>query len=224
MLFIVFILMPVSIILAFQWAPPAEILGESSRIIYFHVPLAIVSTIAFMISGILSIVYLYASKRKLTSQKAEYHSNIEEKAYNSACIGMVFTVLTIITGSIWAKISWGTYWNWDPRETSIIILFLIYIAYFSLRSALEGNPGRGRLTSVYLIFAMLTVPFLIFVIPRVYASLHPDPIINPDRQIHLEFTMRAALIISMISFCFLYIYLFSLANRISVLIADSVKK
>lgn len=215
MLYIVLILMPAAIFLAFQWAPPAEILGESSRIIYFHVPIAIVSTIAFMVSGILSIVYLYDRKGK--------YLFIEEKAYNSACIGMAFTVLTVITGSVWAKISWGTYWNWDPRETSIIILLLIYIAYFSLRSALLNNPGRGRLTSVYLIFAMMTVPFLIFVIPRIYSSLHPDPIINPDRKIHLELAMRIALGVSMISFCSLYIYLFSLANRISVLISNMEK-
>ena len=121
----VYILMPVAIILAFMWAPSAEILGDFSRIIYFHVPLAWVSVIAFLVSGILSIIHLCDKNREI--------SRLDEKSYNSAAIGLVFAVMTVITGSIWAKLSWGSYWNWDPRETSILILLLIYIAYFSLQ-------------------------------------------------------------------------------------------
>ena len=204
---LVYILMPVSIILAFLWAPPAEILGEASRIMYFHVPCAWVSTLAFIISGIASVIYIYDKKKRFLF--------IEEKAYNSAVIGLLFTVLTVLTGSIWANISWGSYWNWDPRETSIVILLLIYIAYFSLRASLENNPNRGRLTSAYLIFAMATVPFLIFVIPRVYASLHPDPIINPQSKINLDPAMRLTLTFTMLSFTLLFFYIFSLTNRLT---------
>ena len=202
-----YILMPVSIILAFLWAPPAQILGEASRIMYFHVPCAWVSTLAFIISGIASIIFIYDKKKRFTF--------IEDKAHNSAVIGLMFTVLTVITGSIWAKISWGSYWNWDPRETSIVILLLIYIAYFSLRASLENNPNRGRLTSAYLIFAMVTVPFLMFVIPRVYTSLHPDPIINPQRKINLDPAMRLTLTFTMVSFTLLFFYIFSLTNRLT---------
>lgn len=204
---LVHILMPLAVIMAFLWAPPAKILGEASRIIYFHVPCAWVSTLAFFFSGAASIVYLSDRKRRF--------KHLEDRAFNSACIGMVFTVLTVITGSIWAKISWGSYWNWDPRETSIVILLLIYIAYFSLRSALMNNPNRARLASSYLIFAMATVPFLTFVIPRVYASLHPDPIINPQKQINLDAGMRATLLFTTVSFTLLYFYLLSMANRLT---------
>ena len=204
---IFYLLMPVSIYLAFLYAPPAQGLGEASRIIYFHVPLAWNSTLAFIVSGVPSIIYLYDKEKKF--------SLIEERAHNSASIGMLFTVLTIITGSIWSKISWGMYWNWDPRETSIIILLLIYIAYFSLHSALADNPNKGRLTSSFLIFAMVTVPFFVFVVPRIYASLHPDPIINPENKMNMDGRMQITLLVSLISFTIFYFYLFILQNKIS---------
>ena len=203
----VYILMPIAIILAFLWAPPAKILGEASRILYFHVPPAWISALAFIISGIFSIIYLYDRDKRFTL--------IEEKACNSAALGMLFTIITIIIGAMWSKINWGAYWNWDPRQISIVILVLIYAAYFSLRAALANNPGRGRLTSVYLVFAMVTVPFLIFVIPRVYSSLHPDPIINQQRKMNLDGTMLVTLLVSLTSFTMLFFYILSLANRLS---------
>ncbi|MCP4130644.1 MAG: cytochrome c biogenesis protein CcsA [bacterium] len=206
---IVYILMPVSIALAFLWAPPAEFLGDASRIIYFHVPIAWVSVLAFIFSGIASIIYLFDKKKRFFL--------LEEKAYNSAYIGMVFTILTIITGSIWARISWGVFWNWDPRETSIIILLAIYAAYFSLWSALSENSNRGRISSSYLIFAMIIMPVFIFIIPRVFDSLHPDTIINPEQKVHLEQSMRITLIVSAITFTMLFFYLLSLANRLSII-------
>ncbi len=204
---LVYVFMPISIYLAFMWAPPAEILGEASRVVYFHVPCSWVATLAFIMSGVISIIYLYDKKDRF--------SHLDERAYNSAKLGMLFTVLAIISGSIWAKISWGSYWNWDPRESSIVILLLIYLAYFSLRTALADNPNKGRLTSVYLIFAMVAVPFVVFVIPRVYPSLHPDTLINPERKVNMDQTMRIALLFTTISFTLLYLYIFSLTNRLS---------
>jgi len=189
-----------------MWAPPAAILGDASRIIYFHVPVAWVSVAAFIIAGINSILLLASEKHR---------AEREYMAYNSAVAGMVFTILTVITGSIWAKTSWGSYWNWDPRETSIVILLLIYVAYLSLCSALRENPGRGNISAVYLIIAMITMPFLVFIIPRVYPSLHPDTIINQDKKIHLDATMRITLFASIVTFTLLYGYIYRIMNRIS---------
>jgi len=201
----VYILMPVAIILAFMWAPSAEILGDFSRIIYFHVPLAWVSVIAFLVSGILSIIYLCDKNKRFRW--------LDEKSYNSAAIGLVFAVITVITGSIWAKLSWGSYWNWDPRETSILIILLIYIAYFSLQTALEANENRGKIGSAYLIIAMTMLPFFVFLAPRVYDSLHPEAIINLDAKIFLDERMWITLLISLLSFTILYVYIFHLMNR-----------
>ena len=203
-----FIFMPVVIYMSFMWAPPAAILGDASRIIYFHVPVAWVSVAAFIVAGLNSIILLLS---KNGAAEREY------MAYNSAVAGMVFTILTVITGSIWAKISWGSYWNWDPRETSIVVLMLIYIAYLSLYSALKENPNRGRISAVYLIIAMITMPFLVFIIPRIYPSLHPDTIINQEKKIHLEAAMRVTLFTSIITFTLLYGYIYRIMNRITCL-------
>jgi heme exporter protein C len=200
------ILIPVSIFLAFMWAPPAKILGDASRIIYFHVPMAWGAVLAFMVSGILSILYLI--KRNPLN---------EQKAYNSAHIGMIYTVLAVISGSLWAKISWGSYWNWDPRETSITVLLLIYVAYFALRSAVEDQEKKGVIASAYLIFAMAVMPFLIFVIPRINKSLHPDTIINTNKKMQMDVDMRIVLFTSVIAFTLLYVYIFKLKNRLSII-------
>ena len=90
---------------------------------------------------------------------------------------MIFSVVAMITGALWAKQAWGAYWNWDPRETTIFFLFLIYAAYLALRGAIEGEERRARLSAVYSVLAFVTVPFLIFVVPRLYATLHPSPIL-----------------------------------------------
>jgi len=200
------ILVPVSIYLAFMWAPPAAILGDASRVVYFHVPMAWGAVLAFIVSGVLSILYLI--KRNPLDEK---------KAYNSAHIGMIYTILAVISGSLWAKISWGSYWNWDPRETSITVLLLIYVAYFALRSAIEDQEKRGVIASSYLIFAMAVMPFLVFVIPRVNKSLHPDTIINTNKKMQMDMDMRIVLFTSVIAFTLLYIYIFKLKNKLSII-------
>lgn len=203
---LVFIFMPVVIYMAFMWAPPAAILGDASRILYFHVPVAWVSVAAFIVSGFQSTLFLTSEKKR---REREF------MAYNSAVAGMVFTVLTVITGSVWAKLSWGSYWNWDPRETSIVVLMLIYIAYLSLYSSLKEHPNRGGISAVYLIIAMITMPFLVFIIPRIYDSLHPDTIINQEGKVHLEAAMRITLFASIVTFTLLFGYIYRLMNRIS---------
>ncbi len=198
--------MPAAIVMAFLWAPPAQILGDASRIMYFHVPIAWVSMLAFILSGILSVMFLADRKHAFSS--------LDETAYNSAVIGMAFTVMTVITGSIWARISWGVFWNWDPRETSIVIILLIYIAYFSIHGTMARSENRGRIGSAYLILAMITLPFFALLVPRIYPSLHPDPIINADRKIFLDGRMRSTLVVAIISFTVLYFYILHIMNRI----------
>ena len=200
--------MPAVFLMALLWAPPAEFLGEASRILYFHVPVAWLSVISFAVAGYHSIRILISGNG---IEEREY------KSYNAAYAGIVFTILTVVTGSIWAKISWGSYWNWDPRETSIVILMLIYTSYFSLYSALKDNVNRSRISSVYLLIAMITMPFFVFIIPRVYPSLHPDTIINAEKKVHLDSAMRLTLFISVAVFTLFYGYIFNLMNRISSL-------
>jgi len=161
--------MALMIVAAFLYTEAASgFPGETSRILFFHVPQAWVATLAFLLSMIGSAVYL--KKRRATA---------DHLALSSAELGFVFCVLATVTGSIFAKATWGSYWNWDPRETSIVILLMIYGAYFALRSAVEDQEKKRVFSAVYSILAFATVPFLIFVVPRITVSLHPEDTMNP---------------------------------------------
>jgi len=161
--------MAVIIVAAFFYAGAAAgFPGETSRILFFHVPQAWIATLAFLISMIASALYL--AKRKVETDYV---------AQSAAELGFLFCILAAITGSIFAKATWGSFWHWDPRETSIVILLMIYGAYFALRSAVS-DPERSRVfAGVYSILAFATVPFLVFIVPRITASLHPEDTMSP---------------------------------------------
>jgi heme exporter protein C len=139
-------------------------LGDAGRIIIMHVPTAWVTSLAFAVSAIYSALYLWRR-----------NSANDAFAVAAAEVGFVFCILATATGAIFAQIVWGVFWNWDPRETSILVLLLIYAAYFALRSAIDEPDRRRRLAAVYNLFAAVTMPFLLFVAPRVAEStLHPN--------------------------------------------------
>jgi len=176
--------------------------GQTSRILFFHVPQAWVATLSFLISMIASAVYL--AKRKV---KADY------VALSAAELGFLFCVLATVTGSIFAKVTWGSFWNWDPRETSIVILLMIYGAYFALRSAVS-DPERSRVfAGVYAILAFVTVPFLVFVVPRITTSLHPEDTMNPANPGMAPKTLKVFLG-SLFAYTGLYIWMLRLRIRI----------
>ena len=176
--------------------------GQTSRILFFHVPQAWVATLSFLISMIASAVYL--AKRKV---KADY------VALSAAELGFLFCVLATVTGSIFAKVTWGSFWNWDPRETSIVILLMIYGAYFALRSAVS-DPERSRVfAGVYSILAFVTVPFLVFVVPRITISLHPEDTMNPANPGMDPKTLKVFLG-SLLAYTALYVWMLRLRIRI----------
>lgn len=195
---LVHIVMPLSIFLAFRYAPITEIHGEAGRLLFFHVPLAWTATLAFLVSGVFSVAYLLKGL-----------DSFESTARFSAEIGLFFTVLATASGSIWSKLSWGSFWNWDPRQTSIIILMLIYLAYFSLNSSLRDSNSRGRITSAYLIIATTSLPFLIAIFPRIFGSLHPH-----SGSLVADVPTRLTLIVSLTAFTLLYLQFLSLRHRI----------
>jgi len=167
--FLLTIWMAVIIVAAFLYAEAATgFPGETSRILFFHVPQAWIATLSFLISMIASAVYL-----------AKRHVKADYLAQSAAELGFLFCVLATITGSIFAKATWGSFWNWDPRQTSIVILLMIYGAYFAVRSAVSDPNRRRVFAAVYSILAFVTVPFLVFVVPRITTSLHPENTMNP---------------------------------------------
>ena len=202
---VLFLGMTAVIVFSFITPAPQAVIGESSRIFYFHIPQAWIAVLAFAMSMIYSI-------RFLKTRRTEF----DDRALEAARLGLLFAILATITGSIFARVTWGSFWNWDPRETSIFILLLIYGAYFALRTAVEEPQRRATLSAVYSIFAFLTVPFLVFVIPRVVPSLHPaDSVVDQDMKFTMGPTVRAIFFSSLALFTVLYLWLFSLAERVN---------
>jgi heme exporter protein C len=140
------------------------------------------------------------------------------KSVSAAGLGMMFCILATVTGSIWAKFTWGSFWNWDPRETSIFILLLIYGAYFALRSALNSDEVRARLSAVYSILAGLTAPFFIFVMPRIVGGLHPGAKgdasgSTPVAQLHMPANMKTVFFLGIIGFSLFFVWLWNVRVR-----------
>jgi heme exporter protein C len=176
--------------------------GETSRILFFHVPQAWVATLSFLLSMIASCIYL--ARRNLKA---------DNLALSAAELGLLFCLLATASGSIFAKAAWGSFWNWDPRETSIVILLMIYGAYFALRSAV-GDPDKRRVfAAVYSIMAFVTVPFLVFVVPRITASLHPEDTMNPAKPGMDPKTLKVFLG-SLIAYTGLYVWMLRLRLRL----------
>lgn len=196
------------IIASFVTPSPQRQIGESSRIFYYHIPQAWICVIAFAIAMIYSIKYLRSK-------------NIadDDKASSAAALGLVFCILATLSGSIFAKVTWGSFWNWDPRETSIFILLLIYGAYFALRGAIEIEEKRASLAAVYAIFAFVTVPFLIFVVPRIVPSLHPaDSVVDDNMKFTMGPQVRSIFFGSLALFTLLFVWMYALANRVQRLV------
>ena len=182
-------------------------LEEKARIIFFHVPAAWLSVMAFITSMVFGIRYL---------RKRDMLDDI--RSSSAAGLGLLFCILATATGAIWAKFNWGSFWNWDPRETSIFVLLLIYGAYFSLRSAIEVEEKRATLSSVYSIIAAVTVPFFIFIMPRIMTGLHPGAKGDPDGagpviEFKMSPNMRVVFFASLIAFTLLFVWMFTLRVR-----------
>jgi heme exporter protein C len=178
-------------------------LEEKARIIFFHVPTAWLSVVAFVSSMVFGIKYLRSR-----------NPDDDIKSSSAAGLGFLFCFLATLTGAIWAKFSWGTYWNWDPRETSVFVLLLIYGAYFALRSAIDVEEKRATLSAVYAIIAAVTMPFFIFIMPRILSSLHPEPLLNTQGKVHMNPTMLVVFLASLAGFTALYFWMWSVHVRL----------
>ncbi len=200
-----------------QWyeLPIIPALEDKARIIFFHVPMSWTTLVAFFASMAYGIMYL-------KTKKLDY----DLRSVSAAGLGMMFCILATVTGSIWAKFNWGSFWNWDPRETSIFVLLLIYGAYFALRSAIDVEEKRATLSAVYAIIAGVTAPFFIFVMPRIMTGLHPgakgdEGGSTPVAQLHMPPNMRIVFFASIIGFTFLYFWMFNIKIRSARLEAGS---
>ena len=197
---ITFIALAASLYTAFIYAPTEPQMGHIQRIFYFHMGTVWVATVAFIIVFISSIMYLWKGSRKW-----------DILAYCSAELGVLFLTITIITGSIWAKPIWGTWWTWDPQLTTTFILWLLYIVYLILRASAENDSKRAKFAAVFGIIAFIDLP-LVYLSVRVMRGI--SPVVFGPGGGGIEPEMMHALLINMAAFSLLFIVL--LLERIDI--------
>jgi heme exporter protein C len=156
--------------LALLWAPEDADQGPSQRIFYIHVPVALTAYACFGWAAWKAFRLLW---------KGDERADLE--SYTAVHIGVIFGLLTLVTGSIWAKVSWGVWWTWSERQLVLfLILFLFYSAYFMLRYSTEPGPRRARTSAVYALFGAVLLPVSFLAIRLADQLLHPAPLFNRD--------------------------------------------
>jgi len=185
----------VALYLALIQAPdPANVDTETQRyaqrIIYFHVPHAWVGFLAFLVTFVGSVLYLLKGQRRW-----------DILALSSVEVGVAYMTATIVTGSIWAKPTWNTWWTWDPRLTTSTVTWLIYISYIMLRSALDDPARQARFAAVYGIVGFISVPITFFAI-RWWRTIHP--VLFDSSSMGLSSNMRFPFFFSLGAFTLLY--------------------
>lgn len=167
----------------------------SYKIFYFHVPIAWVAYLAFLVVFIACFQYLRTKDEKWDTY-----------AHASAEVGVVFCTLVLICGSIWTRATWGVFWTWDPRLTTSLVLWLLYIGYLMLRQALDEPEKRARLSASYGIVAFIGVP-LSYASVKIWSSLHPD-LTAQGGGLSGEMTI-ATLLLNIVAFTVFYVVLFT---------------
>ena len=180
------------------WAPEDSLQKAPQRIFYIHVPAAWVGFLAFFVVFVASIGYLWRQK--------PYWDIL---ARSSAEVGLFFTTLALITGSIWGKAVWGVWWQWDPRQTSTLVLWMIYAAYVMLRSFARSGPQSqrtARAAAVLGIIGFFDVPLIYFSVEW-WRNLHPGPVILTADGPKMPSEMLISMLISLAGMTLLYVAL-----------------
>ena len=150
---------------ALMFTPMDRLQGLAQKILYMHAPAAITALMAYAVCGILSIIYLGLRDRRL-----------DRAAAASAEVGVVFSVMLLITGPLWGKPVWGTWWTWDARLTSTLFIFLLFVGYLIMRDAVTDPDQRARFSSVIGVLGLALVPFIHLTV-YLFRTLHPDPML-----------------------------------------------
>lgn len=183
--------------------PEIPILEQTARNIFFHVPMWMAMFAMFTVSLVYSIRYLN-SPDQLFDIKAE----------SAARVGMVFGVCGLLTGSLWARFTWGTWWTFaEPKMNLAALAMMIYVAYFVLRSAFDDEEKRAKISAVYNIFAVTTIPFLLYVVPRQLTSLHPGADGNPAFSEITAAELRYILYPAMVGFIAVAFWIYDIVHR-----------
>lgn len=149
--------------------PDIPILKESARNLFLHVPMWLTMSVFFATGFVYSIKYLNSPDEET-----------DRKAATATQVGLIFGICGLLTGSVWARFTWGTWWTLaEPRMNLSALAMMIYVAYFVLRTAFDNPEKRAKIAAVFNVFAATTIPFLLYIIPRQLPSLHPGADGNP---------------------------------------------
>ncbi len=195
-----FVTMLLSFYAIFTYAPVEKTMGAVQKIFYLHLPLAMLSFVAFFIVFITSMIYLHAGTPLW-----------DIWAYCAAEVGVVFCTLVLITGSIWAKPTWNVWWTWDPRLTTVLMLWSMYIAYLMLRKLLKPGAKTSNIAAVFGIISFANVP-LTFVAIRKWHTIHP--VVIDSKGIHISPPMLHTLVIGFLAMSLLFVLLLRLRVRV----------
>ena len=183
--------------LVFFYAPTELIMGQVQRVFYFHVAAAWVGMLGFLVAAVAGVLFL---------RSADHRWDIMGMA--AVEISVVFLLVAIVMGSIWARPVWNTWWTWDPRLTTASIMELIYAAYLMLRAGIEDPDRRARFGAVYAILGFVSVP-LTFLSIRIFRTIHPVVIGNADPNASGQFDMSPkmlqAFLFSLFTFTLLFV-------------------
>jgi heme exporter protein C len=194
------LLLAVSAYLALIYAPEEAVMGQVQRVFYFHVATAWVGMLGFIAAGVAGIAFLRTANLKWDI--------IEIAAVE---ISLVFFLIAIILGSIWARPVWNTWWTWDPRLTTAAITELIYVAYFMLRQGIEDPDRRARFGAVYTLVGAVSVP-ITFMAIRLFRTIHPVVIGSQSAQaqggFNMDSGMKVAFFFALFAFTVIFVDLF----------------
>ncbi|MDZ4827455.1 MAG: heme ABC transporter permease CcmC [Actinomycetota bacterium] len=190
-------------------APPDERQGDAQRLMYLHVPAAWLAYLAFFVTAVASVLWLVPRTRSTTWDLL---------AGASAEIGVVFTGLTLVLGSLWGRPTWGTWWEWDARVTTTAVLFFLYLGYLALRRTGATAQERGTRCAIAALIAFVDVPIVHFSVTW-WETLHQEAtVFNRDLDVQFEgFWMPFTLIFAVFAFTLLYAFLVMVRLRLAEL-------
>jgi len=188
---------------------PADVQqGDSVRIMYAHVPAAWIAYLAFITTAIASGISLARRHRTL---------GFDRVAGASAEVGVLFMGLALVTGSLWGRLTWGTFWQWDPRLTTTLFLFVTYVGYLAVRNIDNDPYRRAKRSSILALLAVLEIPLVHFSVV-LWRSLHQEAsVLNPDGDVRLDDMMLFTLFSGVVAFTLVFAWLVIHRQRLATL-------
>ncbi len=185
------LLMALTLYLVYFWAPTEQNLGVSQRIFYFHVPLGWIGMVSIVVVAAASILHLATGRQKW-----------DDLAYSTAELGIVYASLIIVTGAVWGKPVWGVWWTWDPKLTTTLVLWFIYVGYLMMRSYGPAGAQGKRFAAIIALIGAIDAP-IIYKATDWWRTAHPENNVPGG----LDDRILITLLVSVLTFTVMYVYL-----------------